>query len=57
VRPGPAARPIAVTADRAQLALAVNLITHPPLWWLALNFDRPQQLIMAELGWRWSKGR
>ena len=32
------------------LALAVNLITHPLLWWLALGFEQPQQLIMAELG-------
>ena len=32
------------------LALAVNLITHPLLWWLTLDFDRPQQLILAELG-------
>ena len=31
------------------LALAVNLITHPLLWWLALDFDRPLELIMAEL--------
>ena len=30
------------------LALAVNLITHPLLWWLSLDFDGPQQLIMAE---------
>ena len=32
------------------LALAVNLITHPLLWWLALDFEPPQQLIMAEVG-------
>jgi hypothetical protein len=32
------------------LALAVNLITHPLLWWVALDFSRPQQLIMAEAG-------
>jgi hypothetical protein len=30
------------------LALAVNLITHPLLWWLSLDFDGPQQLIIAE---------
>ena len=30
------------------LALAVNLITHPLLWWWSLDFDGPQQLIMAE---------
>jgi hypothetical protein len=32
------------------LALAVNLITHPLLWWLSLDFDRPHQLIIAEIG-------